>query len=102
MTPQEQLNFIGNQLKILTHQSENTQKILMNVQRLVATKSGNGGASRVVYQPVIVGVKDISSAQLFDAYQRGLNIDQLCQLADGKFTHEQIKKKLMKQGGIML
>ncbi len=98
MTPQEQLNFIGNQLKILTQQSENTQKILMNVQRLVATKSGNGGASKVVCKPVVFGVKDVSSAQLLDAYQRGLNMDQLCQLAGGKYTAEQIYKKLQKLG----
>ena len=102
MTPQEQLNRMEKQLKILTGQVENLQKIAMNVQRLVAMKGGNGGNPSVVYKPVIVGVKDISAAQLFDAYQRGLDLEQLYQLADKKYTYEQIRKKLIRQGGIKL
>ena len=89
MSPQEQLNVMSKQL-------ENLQKITMNVQRLLSTP--NGGTPRVVRQPVVVGVKDITSAQLFDAYKKGLNMEQLCQLADGKYTAEQIYKKLQKLG----
>lgn len=89
MSPQQQLEIMSKQL-------ENLQKITMNVQRLVSMP--NGGTPRVVRQPVIVGVKDITSAQLFDAYKKGLNMEQLCQLADGKYTAEQIYKKLQKLG----
>ena len=89
MSPQQQLDIIAKQL-------ENLQKITMNVQRLVSMP--NGGTPRVVRQPVIVGIKDITSAQLFDAYKKGLNMEQLCQLADGKYTAEQIYKKLERLG----
>lgn len=89
MSPQQQLEIMSKQL-------ENLQKVTMNIQRLVAMP--NGGTPRVVRQPVIVGVKDITSAQLFDAYKKGLNMEQLCQLADGKYTAEQIYKKLQKLG----
>lgn len=89
MSPQEQLNMMCKQL-------ETIQKQLASLQRLVSPK--NGGAPKVVYKPVVVGVKDISSAQLFDAYKKGLNLEQLCQLADGKYTAEQIVKKLQKLG----
>ena len=81
MSPQEQLTMMGKQLEIILKQ-------LANLQRLVASK--NGGAPKVVYQPVVVGVKD--------AYKKGLNLEQLCQLADGKYTAEQIVKKLQKMG----
>lgn len=59
--------------------------------------SGKGGGVRKV--PCIVGVKDITSAQLYHAYKRGLNMEQLCQLADGKYTAEQIYKKIQKLNG---
>ena len=42
------------------------------------------------------GVKDISSAQLIDAYKRGLNMEQLVALSGGKYTADQIQKKLQK------
>lgn len=90
MTPQEQQNVMAKQLEVI-------QKQLANVQRLLASPNG-GGAPRVVQRPVIVGVKDITSAQLYDAYKKGLNMEQLCQLADGKYTPEQIYKKLQKMG----
>lgn len=90
MTPQEQLNVMAKQLEVI-------QKQLVSVQHFLARLNG-GGAPRVVQRPVIVGVKDITSAQLYDAYKKGLNMDQLCQLADGKYTPEQIYKKLQKMG----
>lgn len=90
MSPQEQLNIMANQL-------ETIQKQLVSVQRLLASPSGSG-TSRVVQRPVIVGVKDITSAQLFHAYKKGLSMEQLCQLADGKYTASQIYKKIQKLG----
>lgn len=83
-------------LGIMAKQLEVIQKQLVSVQHLLASPSG--GPPKVVRQPVIVGVKDITSAQLFHAYKKGLNMDQLCQLADGKYTPEQIYKKLQKMG----
>lgn len=47
----------------------------------------------------MVGVKDITTAQLYDAYKRGLNMQQLVQLANGKYTAEEIYKKIKKAGG---
>ena len=89
MSPQEQLNMMCKQL-------ETIQKQLANLRKMVTPE--NGGAPKVVYRPGVVGVKDVSSAQLFDAYKKGLNLEQLCQLADGKYTAEQIVKKLQKMG----
>lgn len=54
------------------------------------------GAVRIVP----FGVKDITTAQLVDAYHRGMNLEQLTALANGKYTPEQIKIKIIKAGGI--
>lgn len=54
------------------------------------------GAVRIVP----FGVKDITTAQLVDAYHRGMNLEQLTALANGKYTPEQIKIKIVKAGGI--
>lgn len=54
------------------------------------------GAVRIVP----FGVKDIATAQLVDAYHRGMNLEQLTALANGKYTPEQIKIKIIKAGGI--
>ncbi len=45
------------------------------------------------------GIKDITTAQLVDAYERGLNIEQLVALANGKYTGNQIKVKIVKARG---
>lgn len=62
MSPQEQLNMMGKQLEMVLKQ-------LADLRKMVSPK--NGGAPKVVYKPVVVGVKDVSSAQLFDAYKKG-------------------------------
>lgn len=81
------LNTIAAQLTII-------QKQLVSLQTSLAGK-GIGGTKYV-----IVGVKDISSAQLYYAYkEKGLNLEQLCQLADGKYSPQQIYKKLEKMTG---
>ena len=54
------------------------------------------GAVRIVP----FGVKDITTAQLVDAYHRGMNLEQLTALANGKYTQEQIKIKIIKAGGV--
>ena len=54
------------------------------------------GAVRIVP----FGVKDITTAQLVDTYHRGMNLEQLTALANGKYTPEQIKIKIIKAGGI--
>ena len=52
----------------------------------------NGG----VFQTIPFGVVDITTAQLVDAYHRGLNLDELITLANGKYTGEQIVSKIKK------
>lgn len=79
-------------------QLQNLQALVKNLETAVQNIRVNGN---VVSRIEVVGVKDISSAQLYDAYKKGLNMDQLVQLADGKYTAEQIYKKLQKYGGCM-
>lgn len=55
----------------------------------------NGG----VFQTVPFGVVDITTAQLVEAYHRGLNLDELITLANGKYTGEQIVAKIKKSIG---
>ena len=50
-------------------------------------------------QAVLFGVKDVTTAQLVDAYQRGLNLEQLTELANGKYTAEQIRLKVIRAMG---
>lgn len=45
------------------------------------------------------GIIDISTSQLVNAYRRGLNIQQLTALANGKYTESQIKAKIAKAMG---
>lgn len=77
-------------------QLQNLQALVKNLETAVQNIRINGKA---VTRIEVVGVKDISSAQLYDAYKKGLNMEQLVQLADGKYTAEQIYKKLQKYGG---
>ena len=77
-------------------QLQNLQALVKNLETAVQNIRVNGN---VVSRIEVVGVKDISSAQLYDAYKKGLNMEQLVQLADGKYTAEQIYKKLQKYGG---
>lgn len=79
-------------------QLQNQQALIINLKNAVSNMRINGSTNTIT-RTVIVGVKDISSAQLYDAYKKGLNMDQLVQLADGKYTAEQIYKKLQKIGG---
>lgn len=91
------MNNIEYRLNVLANQLDALQKQLVSIQQiLIRNQNTRSGGVRV--QPVIVGVKDITSAQLFHAYKKGLNMEQLCQLADGKYTADQIYKKLQKLG----
>lgn len=45
------------------------------------------------------GVRDVSTLQLVDAYDRGLDLQQLVALANGKYTATQIKNKIIKAKG---
>lgn len=89
-SPKEQLDTMASQLTAI-------QKQLASMQKLLTSTNG-GGTPRVINRPVIVGVKDITAAQLLDAYQRGLNLEQLCMLANQKYTPEQVMRKLQKMG----
>lgn len=77
-------------LKIMKNQLHNLQTLTSMLRRAIEMQLR-------VY--VVVGVKDITTAQLYDAYKRGLNMQQLVQLANGKYTAEEIYKKIRKAGG---
>lgn len=81
---------LKNDLKIMQNQLHNLQTLTSMLRRAIEMQLR-------VY--VVVGVKDITTAQLYDAYKRGLNINQLVQLANGKYTAEEIYKKIRKAGG---
>ena len=79
---------------------KNIGKQVWSLQQLMITLDRDFRNMRVVGNTVVktmpFGVKDISSAQLIDAYKRGLNMEQLVALSGGKYTAEQIQKKLQK------
>lgn len=77
-------------------QLQSLQAKVMNVETAVKGL-GNGSTSANV-RVVPFGVVDITSAQLIDAYRRGLDMEQLIALANGKYTAEQIYKKLQRGG----
>lgn len=81
---------IRSDLKIMKNQLHNLQTLTSMLRRAIEMQLR-------VY--VVVGVKDITTAQLYDAYKRGLNMQQLVQLANGKYTAEEIYKKIRKAGG---
>ena len=79
---------------------KNLGKQVWSLQQLMITLDRDFRNMRVVGNTVVktmpFGVKDISSAQLIDAYKRGLNMEQLVALSGGKYTADQIQKKLQK------
>lgn len=84
-------------LQNLVRQVRSQQILIVQLRDAVNNISRTG--TGFVNRPVIVGVKDITTAQLIDAYQRKhLTIEQLVQLSDGKYTPQQIVKKLQKGG----
>lgn len=86
MSPQEQLYNLGKQL-------ENLQAIMMNVQRLVAMKQGNGGKT---YK--IVPVLNISQEQIFYAYTvQHMSLAQIVELSGGKYSEQQLAVKIDKE-----
>ena len=93
MYEKEMINYMKN----LGVQIYNLNTQVLNLERAVKSLRTRGG---VVTRVVPLGIKDITSAQLFDAYKKGLDMEQLVILADGKYTPEQIAKKLEKLGGI--
>lgn len=78
-------------LKNLGKQIWAVQQIMSNLDRDVRNMRISGNT---VVKTVPFGVKDISSVQLVDAYSRGLNMEQLIALGNGKYTAEQIYNKL--------
>lgn len=85
-------------LRNLGLQLQNQQALIINLKSAISNMRIDGSTNTIT-RTVIVGVKDITTAQLYDAYRKGLNMEQLVQLADGKYTAEQIYKKLQKIGG---
>ena len=82
-------------LKNLGKQIWSVQQLVANLDRDVRNMRVSGNT---VVKTMPFGVKNISSEQLIDAYSRGLNMEQLVSLSSGKYTPEQIYKKLQKGG----
>lgn len=84
-------------LKRLGAQLVTQQAMLVKMEKILKGLAMTPqGAVRIVP----FGVKDITTAQLVDAYHRGMNLEQLTALANGKYTPEQIKIKIIKAGGV--
>lgn len=82
-------------LKNLGKQIYSVQQLMANLDRDVRNIRVSGNT---VVKTMPFGVKDISSVQLVDAYTRGLNMEQLIALGNGKYTAEQIYSKLKRAG----
>lgn len=82
-------------LKNLGKQIWAIQQIMSNLDRDVRNMRVSGNT---VVKTMPFGVKDISSVQLVEAYTRGLNMEQLIALGNGKYTAEQIYNKLKRAG----
>lgn len=82
-------------LKNLGKQIWSMQQLVANLDRDVRNMRISGNT---VVKTMPFGVKDISSIQLADAYKRGLNMEQLIALGNGKYTAEQIYNKLKRAG----
>ena len=82
-------------LKNLSKQVWAVQQIMSNLDRDVRNMRVSGNT---IVKTIPFGVKDISSVQLVDAYTRGLNMEQLIALGNGKYTAEQIYNKLKRAG----
>ncbi len=84
-------------LKNLSKQINSMQTVIARLDSDVRNMKIRGNA---VVKKMPFGVKDISSAQLVDAYRRGMNMEQLVALSNGKYSPEQIYTKLRKAGAI--
>ena len=82
-------------LKNLGKQIWSLQQLMANLDRDVRNMRVSGNT---IVKTMPFGVKDISSVQLADAYTRGLNMEQLIALGNGKYTAEQIYNKLKRAG----
>jgi len=93
MYEQEMIKYLKN----LGKQVSNFQTIIARLDMDVRNMRISGNT---IVKTMPFGVKDISSAQLVDAYTRGLNMEQLLALANGKYSAEQIYTKLRKAGAV--
>lgn len=92
MYEKETLNFLRN----LSVQVHNQGAAIANMEKALNNlRIKNGGVIRTVP----FGVKDITTAQLVDAYKRGLQLEELVALGNGKYTPEQITNKIRKSIG---
>ncbi len=84
-------------LKNLSKQVNSMQTVTARLDLDVRNMRTRGNT---IVKTMPFGVKDISSAQLVDAYRRGMNMEQLVALANGKYSPEQIYTKLRKAGAV--
>lgn len=77
-------------------QLNNQQMLIVKLEQAISNLRIKG---QVAIQTMPFGIKDITTAQLVDAYKRGLNLEQLTALANGKYTPEQIQVKIIRSTG---
>ena len=83
-------------LKNLGKQVWSLQQLMVNLDRDVRNMRIGGNT---VVKTLPLGIKDITTAQIVDAYVRNhLNMEQLIALSNGKYTAEQIYNKLKRAG----
>lgn len=85
---------VETKLSIIAKQLETLQKMMIAIQQILVGKRNGGVVTKIMPFPV----SDISTAQLVDAYKRGLSLEQLVVLGNNKYTAEMIAKKLTKYG----
>ena len=89
---------IATYLKALTTEVRDLKSVVTKLDTDV--RNLRVGGKNTVVKVMPFGVKDISSAQLVDAYRRGLNMEQLIALGNNKYNAEQVYSKLRKAGAI--
>lgn len=86
-------------IKLLQGNYNQLRQQQAQINKLIEIVCGLTRTAGGYYQVLPFGIKDVTTAQLVDAYDRGLNIEQLVALANGKYTGNQIKVKIVKAKG---
>ena len=85
-------------IKALTKELRNLQDMVTRLDNNVRNLRVGGNT---VVKTVPLGVKDLTTAQLVAAFVKyHLNMEQLIALSDGRFSHDDIIKKLKRAGAI--
>lgn len=85
-------------LKNLGKQVYSLQQLMVNLDRDVRNMRVSGNT---IVKTMPLGVKDLTTAQLVDAYVRyDLTMEQMLTLSDGRMSQQDIIKRLRRAGAI--